>query len=545
MVETASSTGPAGGASDRVFLRKASGLIKSASTTDVFVYNVGLVSIGIGIGGLLLYGPSVYPGANLALGVLFAGVFMSAIAFGMLTWTVTIPRSGGIYPFGSRILPPPIAFMLSVVESIAWLFFCGIAAYWVVTIGLIPMFTVLAALSGSSAMTDVADFLAKKGVTFALGTLVLLMAGGILGAGMRRYFFSQKVVVVVASVGTLLLFAIMLFGSRASFVEHFNAAFGRGVTYDKVIASAHKGGWSNPGFDFFNTLKASNWAFLPLIGAAFSIAIGGEIKSGMRGQARGMFGAIWVSTLAFLIAVLLAQRVFGYDFLGAVAYNSLGLSTDAAAVTTPTTPWVTLLAGILSDSEFLTVLVSLGFIAWIWMWIPGMQAYGERAMIAWAFDRVAPGPLGKVSDRFHSPVIAIAVATVITVGFLALFVFTTYFGTLVLFVMIALGAWAVVLAAGTVFPFKRPDLYEKSPIADRKVAGLPLMTVACGIGCIAAVFYFFVLFFDDFAAGHDGGRLAVMGACFVGGLLFFYAMKLYRRSQGVDVDLAFKEIPIE
>jgi amino acid transporter len=545
MVETASSTGASAGGTDRVFLRKASGLIKTASTTDVFIYNVGLVSIGIGIGGLLLYGPAVYPGSNLVVGVLFAGVFMSAIAFGMLTWTVTIPRSGGVYPFGSRILPPPVAFMLSWVESLAWLFFCGIAAYWVVTIGLIPMFTVLGALSGSSSMTDVADFLAKKGITFAVGTIVLLVAGGILGGGMRRYFFSQKVVVVVASVGTLLLFAIMAFGSRGSFVSHFNAAFGPDATYAKVIASGQKGGWANDGFDFTNTLKASNWAFLPLIGAAFSIAIGGEIKSGMRGQARGMFGAIWVSVLAFLIAVLLAQRVFGYDFLGAVGYNSLGFSTDPNAVTTPTTPWVTLLAGVLSNSEFLTVLVSLGFIAWIWMWIPGMQAYGERAMIAWAFDRVAPGPLGKVSDRFHSPVVAIAVATVITVGFLALFVFTTYFGTLVLFVMIALGAWAVVLAAGIVFPYRRPDIYEKSPIANRRVLGLPLMTFGCGIGFVAAVFYFLVLFLDDFAAGHDGGHLLVMGGCFLGGLLFFFAMKAYRRSQGVDVNLAFKEIPIE
>ena len=546
MVETtSSSTGASPAASDRVFLRKASGLIKTASTTDVFIYNVGLVSIGIGIGGLLLYGPAVYPGSNLVVGVLFAGVFMSAIAFGMLTWTVTIPRSGGVYPFGSRALPPPIAFMLSWVESIAWLFFCGIAAYWVVTIGLIPMFTVLGALSGSSSMTDVADFLAKKGITFLVGTIVLLIAGGILGGGMRRYFFSQKIVVIVASLGTLILFGIMAFGSRGSFVSHFNTAFGPDATYAKVIASGKHGGWANDGFDFTNTLKASNWAFLPLIGAAFSIAIGGEIKSGMRGQSRGMFGAIWISVIAFLIAVLLAQRVFGYDFLGTVGYNSLGLSTDANAVTTPTTPWVTLLAGVLSNSEFLTVLVSLGFIAWIWMWIPGMQAYGERAMIAWAFDRVAPGPLGKVSDRFHSPVVAIGVATVITVGFLALFVFTTYFGTLVLFVMIALGAWAIVLAAGVVFPYKRPDIYEKSPIANHRVLGLPLMTFACGIGFIAAVFYFLVLFFDDFAAGHDGGHLLVMAGTFIAGLLFFLGMKSYRRSQGVDVNLAFKEIPIE
>ena len=62
------SLGSGDGTGDRVFLRKASGLIKTASTTDVFIFNVGLVSIGIGIGGLLLYGPAVYPGGNLIVG---------------------------------------------------------------------------------------------------------------------------------------------------------------------------------------------------------------------------------------------------------------------------------------------------------------------------------------------------------------------------------------------------------------------------------------------------------------------------------------------
>jgi basic amino acid/polyamine antiporter, APA family len=539
------SVGSGEAAGDRVFLRKASGLIKTAGTTDVFIYNVGLVSIGIGIGGLLLYGPSVYPGGNLYVGVLLALLMMGLIAWGMLCWTVTIPRSGGIYPFGSRILPPSVAFMLSVVESIAWLFFCAIAAYWVVTIGIIPMFTVAAAVTGNSSVNDIATFLSHKGITFLIGTIVLLLAGGILTAGMRRYFLSQKIVVVIAGLGTLLLFVLLAFGSKGTFIAHFNKYFGPQTTYASVISSGKAGGWSNPGFDLGQTLKASNWAFLPLIGAAFSIAIGGEIKSGMKGQSRGMFGALGVCSVAFLICIVLAYHVFGYDFLGTVSYNSLGFNTGKVAFTTPTTPWITLLAGVLSGSWIVTVLVSLGFIAWIWMWIPGMQAYGERAMIAWAFDRVAPAPLGRVSDRLHSPVVAIAVATVITILFLVLFVFTTYFATLVVFVMIALGAWAVVLAAGIVFPYRRPEIYEKSPISKRKLFGLPLMTVACSFGFIGAVFYFFTLFFDSFAAGHDLGRLAIMAACFAGGFVFFHVMRAYRKSQGVDVDLAFKQIPIE
>ena len=74
-------TGESGG--DRVFLRKASGLIKTASTTDVVIFNIGVVSIGIGIAGVLFYGPAVYPGANLPIGIIIACIAMSMIAFGM------------------------------------------------------------------------------------------------------------------------------------------------------------------------------------------------------------------------------------------------------------------------------------------------------------------------------------------------------------------------------------------------------------------------------------------------------------------------------
>jgi APA family basic amino acid/polyamine antiporter len=458
----------------------------------------------------------------------------------MITWTVTIPRSGGIYAFGSRILPPAVAFASSFTESICWLFLTAVAAYWIVTIGIVPMFTMGAVITGNDTLQSIADTLSGTWATFIVGTLVLLLAGGILTSGMRRFFVSQKIVFAAAMIGSVVLIGILLVGSRSDFVQNFNDYFGPDVTYQGVIEAAREGGWADPGFSWKQTLLASNWAFLPLIGAAFSIAIGGEIKSVTKSQTWGMLGAIALCVAAWLISIPLAYKTFGYDFLGAAGFNDLeGLPG------TPTTPWITLLAGILTKSWIVTVLVSLGFIAWIWMWVPGMQAYGERAMIAWAFDRIAPAPLGKVSDRTHSPAVAIAAATIVTIIFLALFVFTTYFITLIIFIELALLAWSFVLAAGIVFPYKRPEMYEKSPIANKKLFGLPIMTVACAAGFVAAVFYFFVLFFDSFAAGHDPVRLAIMAVTFVGGLVLYYVAKQIRASQGVNIDLAFKEIPIE
>ena len=46
------------GADKRIFLRKASGLIRTAGLTDTFIYNLGVVSIGLGVGSMLYCGGS-------------------------------------------------------------------------------------------------------------------------------------------------------------------------------------------------------------------------------------------------------------------------------------------------------------------------------------------------------------------------------------------------------------------------------------------------------------------------------------------------------
>ena len=63
-----------------VFSRPASGLIRVAGSADVFIYNVGLVSVGIAIALNQYYGPSLYPGAGIWLSTLLAALGMLAVA---------------------------------------------------------------------------------------------------------------------------------------------------------------------------------------------------------------------------------------------------------------------------------------------------------------------------------------------------------------------------------------------------------------------------------------------------------------------------------
>lgn len=534
------------GAGERVFLRKASGLIKTASNTDVFIYDIGLVSIGLGLGFLLFFGPAVYLGGDLYVSTLIAGAAMLLVGLGMLTWAIVIPRSGGIYNFGTRSMWPPLAFTLSFIECSAWLFYGAFGAVYLNQIGVAPAVTAIGIQTNNAGLESFGTDLAGSWGTFLVASSALIIGAVILASGMRRFFLSQKVMFSIAVVGTLVFLVTLLFTSRGEFVSNFNSTMGSRLdvgadAYAGVVSAASAAGWGDPGFDWHQTILLSNWVFLPLIGAAFSISIGGEIKQVGRAQTLGILGAILGSVAVWLVSIALVHRTIGADFLGAITYSSLNGVEGAA---TPVTPFATLLVGLGTDSVVLTLLIALGFIGWIWMWIPTQILYPTRAIVAWSLDRVAPDKLGTVSNRTHTPIPAIVLCLAGGIAFVGMLAFTTFF-TFVIFIEVAVLAWAIVLLAGVFFPYRRPDIYGKSPLANKKIAGVPVMSVACLFGSIACFLFFFNLFFDTFAAGHSRHSLEVLIGWWVGAFVIYWVMWAYRRHQGVNINLAFKEIPVE
>jgi amino acid transporter len=536
-----------GGGEQRVFLRKASGLIRTAGTFDTFVFNIGLISVGLGVGTTLYYGPAFYPGGDLVWASVICGVAMAIVSFGMITWSIVLPRSGGVYVFGSRILPPWLAFTLSVGDLAAPLFYAAIAAFWMLKLGLSPAFAMIGYVSGWSWAASVSAFIVQPWPLFILGSLILILSSWLIASGMKIFLLIHKIVFVVCLLGSLLLIAVLMSGSHADFVAQFNKIMGPviGVAdpYNAIIASGKANGWSTEGAGWKSTVLVSNIPFLAMIGAAYSFAIGGEIKSVAKAQTYGMLGAVVVTTLLWVVTIMLANDVIGYEFLGTATYNIW--VPGKGVLTTPTDPTVTLMAGILTGSGLMTLILSMGLVLWMWMWLPGIQSYAVRAMVAWSFDRVAPAPLGSISPTRHTPVVAIGFALIISVICLALFVFTERFSQVIVLIECQVLAWTAVLLAGVFFPYARRHIYEKSPIVGIRLFGLPLMTVACGLGFLASLFYLVSLYFDDIAAGHAWWQMQIVLGIFVVAAIFFFVMKYYRASQGIDINLAFKEIPIE
>jgi len=531
-----------------VFSRPASGLIRVAGSADVFIYNVGLVSVGIAIALNQYYGPSLYPGAGIWLGTLLAALGMLVVAATFYFWSVIFPRSGGVYVSLSRGLNPGFAFVGSLVETVILLYYAAFAASLIVEVGLSSFLATVGVVADNRTLLDWAASAAEPSGVFWIGTAVLVLAGLLLASGTRRYFSVQKVLFALAVVGTLVLVAVMLLGSRGRFQDNLQRL--TGLDYQGVIATAKQNGYAAGSFSIGKSIEFLVIPLLPLLGAVQSIGIGGEVKRFRRSQLLGMLGAVAATGLLIALFDGLAAKAFGYEFQGAIGFNSLsGIADGSTEASVGASPWFTVLAGILTSNVLLAVVIMATFVAWIWFWVPAELAYTTRTMIAWSFDRLAPDRLGYVSQRLHTPVVAIGLSTAGAVVFMWLIAYRNIAFLSLIEALVVV--WGAAMLAAVLFPRSRRELFDASPAAGPRLGRVPLMAVT---GAVSLAFFALVLYLlwnDPIAAGpmftldHLSREFWLVVGVVAFGVAWFLGTRLYRRRHGVDVDLAFRRLPIE
>jgi amino acid transporter len=333
----------------------------------------------------------------------------------------------------------------------------------------------------------------------------------------------------VAVVGLAVIAGVMLFGSQNGFNSSLTSL--TGLHSQQVISAASKHGFVTSGTSFSESWKFIIWPLLPLLGAVQSVGIGGEVKKVNRSQLFGMLGAVIATGLVIALFAVLSNKDFGYTFQGAVAFNAL----SGVGATTSTLPWFAVLAGILGHNVFLSVVILATFAAWIWFWIPAEMAYTTRSMIAWSFDRVAPDKLGFVSETVHTPVVAIGVST----------------AGAVVFIEVLLVVWGAVMISAVIFPLRRKQLYESSPAKNFRVFGIPIMPVAGAISAVFMAVMIYLLWNDANAAGplFKPSKMPIEFwitlAAVVIGTGWYLWIKAYRKRRGINIRLAFQQIPIE
>jgi amino acid transporter len=201
----------------------------------------------------------------------------------------------------------------------------------------------------------------------------------------------------------------------------------------------------------------------------------------------------------------------------------------------------------LTSSTTLIVIISISFIVAFIVALPATFLIATRNLFAWSFDRILPTSLSSVNTRTRSPLVANTLVLLVTLVYLALIVYGTSYFLEIFFTagMAELLTFMVVALCGIIFAYRRAELYDRAPIPRKWMAGIPVLTI---IGVIALLVY--ILFFyplatnDTLGANSSTGwwATAIIAAI---GIAIFPISYLVNRSRGVDLNLAYRELPPE
>jgi amino acid transporter len=588
-----------------LFLRNATGLVKGWSGFDAFGYSfmsVNLVTLG------MFYSLAVFayvPTASPVLSILVAAIAVTFLAIAYAGLIAVMPRAGGDYVWQTRVLDglpgiltgavvggvgfylvsnalalgDTIALVSAVVGLVVggligrlrggigfvlaatgWWF---ILALWAPIYGAIlkiEFFQPLAALLGTS---EGVDFIGPDNGTLVVSIIVIALTSVLVALGMAGYARVQRACLYLGLIGFAILAVLLLVFSQSDFQTAFDRAnenmFGVAGAYQQTLTDAAANDGFVPtlapldlGADIGATLQAAItmlpfmlfWILYPNWGSTLY----GEVRGAgdFRKVLRGMLGGIWVTAALAIIFVLLVAKTFGWDFYNATNVNFINWFYGYTT-TDPTVPiwsYPPLLASYLIDNSIFQIAMVVLFGAWFLGWSGTLFLSSTRMIFAAAFDRILPERAAQVSEGRGVPVVALLFIMIPAIVLSVLYAYSADFRALTLdaTLVIAITFLGSTVAA-TILPWWKPQLFDNSPIAGLKL-------VISGSSLIISVILALVIYLwlSDPLYGIGVGNtnsIIFLGVLYGLAAIVYVVARLYRRSQGVDLDAIHAEIPAE
>lgn len=551
------STSATTGSAPELFARKATGLVREASSFDMYIFSMASTGPwGLNLALSMFYALATFPHTNLVLALFIAAVLSVFSWVMMALLTASMPRVGGDYAFVSRITHPAIAMAGNGSGAIvASTLAMGFWSVYLATIGLGPVLATFGTLTHSATWSNIASTIpANSTYVFLIAAGLLLVMGVLSFLSTKTSLRVENVCYIVAGIGLLITALVLLFTSHQSIVNAFNAFAQpythRANSYAYFLADAAKGGLkptSQTGHDWASTLPTIYIGFGVVNYVWWSTYMAAETRRANDGprQLRIMLGAgITQGLIQIAIAGLLLSRV-GEDFLGAINWVS---SNDAAHYALPVGPYYSLFASLVANNALIDGLIAFTFLAWFYPAVYINIVAVVRSLFAYAFDGVLPRRLADVNDRTHTPVVAIAVTTVLGIlaAALSAYASATFFTIFSIAIFLSFGPSISSAVAGLVLSFssRHDDLRRTTP-ASTRWAGVPVLPIV-SVGTLAVAAFAFILLITHVSAltGLDAWKvwLGTLGVpvVFAAG---YYVARAIRNSQGFDLDLVYKEIP--
>ena len=503
------------------------------SGTAALMGSVCIVNLPIAAVTLMLL-PFAFPGASMPLSVLLS--FIPAIILGgvYILFGIMMPRSGGDYVFNGRALHPAVGFAANF-NFVVWnLLFAGIEGSWIFTVGLSGLFGSIGALSGNEWWTTAAGNISQDWVAFI---------GGGIGLARRGLPADEHLARAARDEGRLQH-------------RHRDGADHRRV--DAVHRPRHvrgqrqrrrllqlcdrerrKAGFESPPswHEFSPTLSGVALVSLVTLFVMFATYTGGEVKNVRRSIPISIYGALAFGGGVFLLMALAAAHTFGADF---VASTQTLAGTDAYPFASD--PNFNFVASVGSGSTLFAVLINIGFVLLMCANMIFTQMAMTRCIFAWSMDRVTPDAVSRVSPRTHAPNYAIAIALVGAIIGLAVFVFTSFSDFLGGTTLGFLFTFLVTAVAAIVFPFRRKEIYDKSPVKPT-VLGLPLLSILGVLSFISIAAIAYAYFTNDTYGSNSTRAYSVFLGAWIVGFIYYGIARLMRSRQGVDLSLTSTTLP--
>jgi amino acid transporter len=535
-----------------LFLRNATGLVKAWSTFDAFLYafwSVNLVTLG-------LYGMSfayAIPDGQLLLAVLLTGVLVTFLVVTYAQLVSAMPRAGGDYAWQSRILGGGVGFVLAIT---GWWFTLWLWTPIYANILVVQFFSPLAYTLG---WTGAASWFTSSAGVFVSCLIVLAFVSLVITMGMETYAKIQKFCFWLGLAGLVAMLGILLVSSHQAFVDAFNREAGSlfgasGDAYSKTLALGAKAGAG--GMSFGNFGIGATFLLLPflafyLLWPVWGATLYGEVRGAKeyRKVFNAMFWGLWVTVALVAVIILLIVKTIGWDFYNAA--NGAFWNTFAGGATPPVPiwPYPVMFAGWLVGNHIFQALLIAVMGLWFFGWAGTLFLSSTRVIFAAAFDRVLPEWAANISAKRRVPYGSLILMIVPSLVVSAIWAFRPNFQSIFLWAtgVIAITFLGTVIAAA-IMPWRRKDIFENSPIARFRLAGIPVITIT---GVVSALFLLFMLAEWSFNTVYGTAFSAspsspiYFAVTYLAAIAIYLVARVVRKRQGIDLARIHREIPVE
>jgi basic amino acid/polyamine antiporter, APA family len=535
-----------------LFARRATGLVRGWALRDAFIYaffSINLVTLGF-----FIFSYAVFiPDGSLMWAVILSGAYLVLQAITYASLIAAMPRAGGDYVWISRVLGGGVGFVLAVC---GWWF---ILWHWVPIYAnilnvevLVPIGAILGAEGWVSFFNDPTPGL------FISSIIVALLASLVISLGMRTYARIQKICFFGGLVGLAFMFILLLINSKADFISAFNAEAGSslGAGSDAHQRTVETGALGTEASTSVGDFGAAKGVFLLIpfllffnLWSNWGATLYGEVRgaSDFRKNIYAMGGALIATTILAVISLLLFAKTFGWDFYNASnnGYWGTFYAYVEGAPLGLTFPYPGLLTAWLMDGA-VWQLILIGLLSlWFFGWVGTVFLSSTRVVFATAFDRVLPEAAAKVT-RNGVPIVALGLMLIPSIPIAYFYAYNAdfYSWTLAATMVIAITFTGSAVAAA-ILPWRKPEIYNASPIAKYRIAGVPLITVAALGFLVILGFALYEWFTNDIYALNGRESLIYMGVLYAIALGIYLVSWLVRRSQGIDMSMVHREIPVE